>query len=180
MLFRSVFADGTEKPAMQEVRYWYSSPQERAAHDAANERARRALALPAKATKKSPLQVTHGDGALGVWGENFEILFSYPEGGPVSLCVDGHEWLWRIPRPAYWRAPTENDLGNNFAADSSIWAAADSWQKCENIEILEESGERVRIRFTYTAPAMPGLCTQAAYTVESNGRLTVSDRKSVV
>ncbi|MEY8403117.1 glycoside hydrolase family 2 TIM barrel-domain containing protein [Oscillospiraceae bacterium 44-34] len=169
-----VFADGTEKPAMQEVRYWYSSPQERAAHDAANERARRALALPAKATKKSPLQVTHGDGALGVWGENFEILFSYPEGGPVSLCVDGHEWLWRIPRPAYWRAPTENDLGNNFAADSSIWAAADSWQKCDNMEVLEESGERVTVRFTYTAPALPGLRADVTYTVDDAGCITVS------
>ena len=169
-----VFAGGTEKPAMQEVRYWYSTPAQRAAHDAANERAKRALSLPPMAVKKSPLRITHGDGALGVRGEGFEILFSYPQGGPASLVSGGHEWLWRPPRPAYWRAPTDNDLGNGFALKSAIWAAADSWQKCENIEILEESGERVRIRFTYTAPAMPGLCTQAAYTVESNGRLTVS------
>ena len=169
-----VFADGTEKPAMQEVRYWYASPEERAAHDAANERAARALALPAARTKKSPLRTVHGDGALGVRGERFEILFSYPEGGPVSLCVDGHEWLWRAPRPAYWRAPTENDLGNGFALNSSVWAAADSWQRCEGIEILEESEERVSVRFTYTAPALPGLHTDVTYTVEDTGCLTVS------
>ena len=30
-----VFADGTEKPAMQEVRYWYADASTRAAHDAA-------------------------------------------------------------------------------------------------------------------------------------------------
>ena len=104
-----VFADGTEKPAMQEVRYWYASPEERAAQDAANKRAKAALALPALRAKKFPLRVTHGDGALGVRGEDFELLFSYPEGGPVSLRTDGYEWLWRAPRPAYWRAPTEND-----------------------------------------------------------------------
>ncbi len=169
-----VFADGTEKPAMQEVRYWYSSPRERAAHDAANERAKAAPALPGFRIKKSPLHITHGDGALGVRGENFEVLFSFPEGGPASLRLGGQEWLWRAPRPAYWRAPTENDLGNGFAADSSVWAAADGWQKCENIEILEESGEKVSIRFTYTAPALPGLRTDVTYTVEDTGRMTVS------
>ena len=63
-----VFANGTEKPAMQEVRYWYSTPAQRAAHDAANERAKRALSLPSMAVKKSPLRITHGDGALGVRG----------------------------------------------------------------------------------------------------------------
>lgn len=171
-----VFADGTEKPAMQEVRYWYSSPEERAAHDGANERAKQALTLPARGTKKSPLRVTHGDGALGVRGEDFEILFSYPEGGPVSLNIGGHEWLWRAPRPAYWRAPTENDLGNGFAVNSSIWAAADGWQKCDNIEILEESPERVTVRFTYTAPALPGLRTDVTYTVDDAGCITVSAR----
>jgi len=169
-----VFADGTEKPAMQEVRYWYSSPRERAAHDAANERAKAAPALPGFRIKKSPLHITHGDGALGVRGENFEVLFSFPEGGPASLRLGGQEWLWRAPRPAYWRAPTENDLGNGFAADSSVWAAADGWQKCENIEILEESGEKVSIRFTYTAPALPGLRTDVTYMVEDTGRVTVS------
>ena len=168
-----VFADGREKPAMQEVRYWYSSPEERALHDRANERAERALTLPSPSAKKSPLHVTHGDGALGVRGAGFEVLFSYPEGGPVSLVSGGREWLWRAPRPAYWRAPTENDLGNGFAAASSIWSAADSWQKCENVEILEENDETVSIRYTYTAPALPGLETEVTYTVEDTGRMIV-------
>ena len=169
-----VFADGTEKPAMQEVRYWYSAPEERARLDAANRRAKQDLSLPTVQVKKSPLRITHGDGALGVRGEDFELLFSYPEGGPVSLRTDGHEWLWRAPRPAYWRAPTENDLGNSFAADSSIWAAADSWQKCGDIQVLEESGEKVSVRFTYTAPALPGLPTDVTYTVEDTGSLTIT------
>ncbi len=166
-----VFADGTEKPAMQEVRYWYASPEERAAHDAANRRA--AAVLPALG-KSSPLRTARGDGALGVRGKNFEILFSYPEGGPVSLISCGREWLWRAPRPAYWRAPTENDLGNGFAWNSSVWAAADAWQKCGGIQILQESEAGVCIRYTYTAPALPGLCTEVTYTVTNRGCLDVS------
>ncbi|MCI9156129.1 MAG: beta-galactosidase [Lawsonibacter sp.] len=169
-----VFADGREKPAVQEVRYWYSSPEKRAAHDRANGRAKAALALPAGGIEKSPLRITHGDGALGVRGESFEVLFSYPEGGPASLRVDGHEWLWRAPRPAYWRAPTENDLGSGFALSSAVWSAVDRWQRCESIKILAENEEKVAVRFTYTAPALPGLRTDVTYTVEDTGRMTVT------
>ena len=119
-----VFAGGTEKPPMQEARYWYASPAGRARHDGANEWAKRTLALPARKGKKGPLRIVHGDGALGVRGEGFEVLFSYAQSGPVSLAGGGREWLWRAPRPAYWRAPTENDVGNGFTANSSIWAAS--------------------------------------------------------
>ncbi len=171
-----VFADGTEKPAMQEVRYWYSSRSERARHDAAGRRAGQALAIPEAKDKRSPLRVTHGDGALGVRGEGFEVLFSYSEGGPASLRAGGREWLWRAPRPAYWRAPTENDLGSGFAARSSVWDAADRWQVCEGWEVLSESGRSVSIRYTYTAPVLPGLRTEVTYTVDDRGRMTVSAR----
>ena len=38
--------DGTEKPAMQEVRYWYASPEARAARDEANRRAAASVPRP--------------------------------------------------------------------------------------------------------------------------------------
>lgn len=162
-----VFADGTEKPAMQEVRYWYAQAEERAARNAANAAAAAAV-RPQERAPRQPLKIVHGDGALGVSGENFEVLFSYPEGGPVSLVREGQQWLWRAPRPAFWRAPTENDLGNGFAASSSIWAAVDGWQKCAGIRLLEETEDRVSIRYTFTAPAMPGLKTEVTYTVDGD------------
>ncbi len=165
-----VFADGTEKPAMQEVRYWYSTPQERAVQDAANQAAAETV-QPIPHKIGTPLKIVHGDGALGVRGSDFAILFSYPEGGPCSIVSGGREWLWRAPRPAYWRAPTENDLGNGFAWESSIWSAAESWQKCSDCRVLSESEQAVSIRFTYTAPAIPGLKTEVTYTVSAAGFL---------
>ncbi len=166
-----VFADGTEKPAMQEVRYWYSTKEERAAWDAANTGV---LLPPEKPRTSQPLTVVHGDGALGVRGRDFEVLFSYPEGGPCSLRSQGREWLWRAPRPAYWRAPTENDRGNGFAEESSVWSAAERWQRCRDIQVLEEGPGRVAIRFGYQSPALPGLLTQVTYAVTGEGLLEVS------
>lgn len=175
-----VFADGSEKPAMQEVRYWYADPAARARQDARSaaalaaalaEQANAARQAEAKAEAAPALRVTHGDGALGVRGDGFEVLFSYPEGGPVSLRRGGREWLYRAPRPAFWRAPTENDIGNGFARRSSIWLAADSWQQCTGWQILAEEEKRVSIRYTFEAPAVPGLTAAVTYTVDAAGRL---------
>lgn len=169
-----VSADGTEKPAMQEVRYWYAGAEAREKWDAANRAAEAAAILPAYGEKQTPLRVTHGDGALGVRGEDFEILFSLPEGGPVSLRSGGREWFWRAPRPAYWRAPTENDIGNGFAANCSVWAAADLWQQSTGFEIKSESSNEVSVCYTYTAAALPGLRTDITYRVTRSGWLTVT------
>lgn len=168
-----VSADGRPKPAMQEVRYWYASPEARALHDAANGRARQALSLPAAGTKSDSLRVSRGDGALGVRGKGFEVLFSYPEGGPVSLVSGGREWLWRAPRPAYWRAPTENDLGNGFAARSAVWSAVEQWQVCGDIQVLEERESLVSIRYAYTSHALPGLRTEITYSIDASGVMRV-------
>ena len=173
-----VFADGSEKPTMQEVRYQYSSKAEKELFDRKNAANMRAAEMITSSTqnKKAPLKITHGDGALGVKGEDFEILFSYPEGGPCSIVSDGREWLWRAPRPAYWRAPTENDFGNGFAKNSSVWSAADSYQICENTELLSESGDSVVIRYTYGSPAVKGLKTDITYTVTYDGNMLAAVR----
>ena len=170
-----VFADGTEKPAMQDVRYWYASPEARKAQDEAGRIARENMALPPY-RQGSDLQISHGDGALGVRGDNFEILFSRIHGGPVSLVVNGKEWLWRAPRPAYWRSPTENDRSNGFAENSAIWSAAERWQKCQAVTVLEEGKETVSIRFTYGSPIMPDLKTEILYTVHADSHMDVEAR----
>lgn len=44
----------------------------------------------------------------------------------------------------------------------------DGWQKCAGIRLLEETEDRVSIRYTFTAPAMPGLKTEVTYTVDGD------------
>lgn len=169
-----VFADGTPKPAMQEIRYWYSDPQTRSEFDQANQDFLEKLPKKAALTKGSPLRIVHGDGALGVSCGDFEILFSYPMGGPVSLKKHGREWLWRAPKPAFWRAATENDLGNGFAQKSSIWSAVDQWPRCDHISIVSESADTVTIRYTYGTSSMDDLKTEFTYTVNAAGFIDVS------
>ena len=172
-----VYADGAEKPAMQEVRYWYADAAARAAQDARNAAAARAadgdLAAQWQARPARPLTVVEGDGNLGVRGDGFEILFSYTEGGPVSLRVRGTEWLWRAPRPALWRASTDNDRGCGFAQRSAAWLAADALAKAPQPEILEKSEQQVALRYRFALPTVPDAAVEVTYTVENKGALKV-------
>ena len=160
-----VFADGTEKPAMQDLRYWYDTPAHRAAHDARNARAAAAFRLPALRAG-GPLAVIEGDVNLGVRGDRFALQFSYTEAGLSSLRLDGGpEWVWRAPRPALWRAPTENDRGCGFPVRSAAWMAADAYPQAAGWQVEEASPQRVRIRYTFIFPTVPGASADLTYTV---------------
>lgn len=197
-----VFADRTEKPAMQEVRYWYMNPEARRAFDqeqqAKKDEAGKRLAEEMKAedaAEKTPLRVVHGDANYGISGDGFEVIFSVTEGGPVSLVYDGTEYLYRAPKPAFWRATTENDKGNRFSIKSSVWMAADMFSICTDCRAVEyaeslpaegksydmqdaahrekaaEDLEKVSLTYTYEFPAVPTVKAEITYTVDWTGRI---------
>ena len=180
-----VDAKGEPKPCMQEVRYWHDTPENRKLWDENNaiilnqmaENLVKDEAVLNMMCRMAPdLKIVHGDGNLGVRGKDFEILFSHGQAGPASLRKGNVEWMWRGPRPAYWRAPTENDLGCGFPGRSAIWSAVETHQKCIGREVLEESGERFSIRYTFSADVMPDLRTHVTYSVDKLGRMDVTVR----
>ena len=172
-----VYADGAEKPAMQDVRYWYARPADRAAQDAVNAaaaaQADRTLAEAWQSRRAYPLVVTQGDGNLGVKGKNFEMLFSIAGAGPASLKVNGTEWLWRAPRPAFWRASTDNDRGCGFPLRAAAWMAADVFVTYNGMKVLEAGPDCVKVQFQFGIPTVPGASAELVYTVEAQGALRV-------
>ena len=172
-----VYADGTEKPAMQDVRYWYDTPARRAIHDARNAaaaaQADSALAAAHAVRKHGKLTVTEGDGNLGVKGNDFEILFSISEAGPSSLTIKGTEWLWRAPRPAFWRASTDNDRGCGFQQRAAAWMTADIFAQCIGWKLAETPQDRVVMRYTFAVPMVPDVTVDVTYIVEAEGTLLV-------
>lgn len=197
-----VFADRTEKPAMQEVRYWYSSEEERSAFDeenrlgavAAEQRMmceegerrkgkRKGISGEAhgeicevredayEAGGNDGFEVIHGDVTLGVRGNGFHIIFSYTEHGPVSIVYDNEEWLYRAPKPAFWRGTTENDRGNGFALNSAVWMGADYFISCTGWRVEEHFPKEVTIVYEFETCTVPKTPVTVAYTVTADGSI---------
>ena len=87
-------------------------------------------------TNNGLLKVVYGDFTLGVHGDGFDYIFSYAQGGLESLVKNGYEWLYRCPKPTFWRALTDNDRGSSFHLKSGCWLAADMFIACKNIEVI--------------------------------------------
>jgi len=143
-------------------------------------------------TNRLPLKVVYGDFTLGVHGECFDYIFSYAQGGLESLVKNGYEWLYRCPKPTFWRALTDNDRGSGFHIKSGSWLAADMFISCKNVEVIVDGisqgkpcaphnniygsnvyAEEVSIIFTYETVTSPAALVNVTYTVETKGRIKV-------
>lgn len=137
-------------------------------------------------------RIVIGDVTIGIQGQDFAYIFSVGMGGMESLYKDGKEWLYRAPRPAFWRAATDNDRGNGFVFRSAVWSAADRFVRCVKVtarmdeqEISmppasennkyngDETCDRFEISYTYETPTVPVTEVTVSYLVESDGRIHV-------
>lgn len=135
---------------------------------------------------QEPLCIVYGDVTLGVHGHgtngDFHFLFSYAAGGMESLVSGGMEWLYRPPRPCFWRASTDNDRGNGFVLKSGMWLAADQFIRCERIDLMvdgreipfpsapennrytdQETASKIEIRYTYETVTVPSTRAEVFY-----------------
>lgn len=143
----------------------------------------------AKATK---LKVIYGDCTLGVKGSDFHYIFSYVQGGLESLNKNGKEWMYRVPRPTFWRATTCNDRGCGFPRRVNMWLGADMFTKhvggmvfIDGKEIAlpmqpnnnhfsnEEYADTVGVKFIFETGTVPNTTVDVSYLVESDGKIKV-------
>ncbi len=144
-------------------------------------------------TNKYPLRVVYGDFTLGVHGETFDYIFSYAQGGLESLVKNGYEWLYRCPKPTFWRATTDNDRGSRFHIKSGSWLSADTFIDCKEIEVIVDGisqgkpcapdnnryggdvyAKEVSVRFTYETITIPKTQVDVVYTVSEDGKILVN------
>ncbi len=127
-----------------------------------------------------PLRVIHGRMNIGVKGDGFEALFSKLNGGLVSYRYAGVEMIEKIPMPNFWRAPVDNDLGNNGPARYAQWKIASMYVSHKELDgkaglfssapmKVEETGNTVTVSFRYYMPTTPCSFCDVAYTVYGDG-----------
>lgn len=139
------------------------------------------------------LQVVYGDGTLGIGGDGFHYIFSYSRGGIESMVVGGKQWLFREPKPTFWRATTDNDRGNGFSKKSIQWLGADMFIDTKSIDIKvngnqiafpkapvnnqysdHEVADDVEVIFHYETLTMPSTLVVVSYLVTADGAIRVA------
>lgn len=141
----------------------------------------------------SKLRIVYGDYSLGVHGEGFDYIFSYSQGGLESVMKNGYEWLYRCPKPTFWRALTDNDRGSKFHIKSGSWLAADMFINCKDVEVITDGqsqgkpcapdnnkyggdvyADNVVVKFVYETVTTPVTTVDVIYSVDATGKIKVT------
>ena len=136
-----------------------------------------------------PIEMIKSLHNIGVRGEHFEVIFSMLNGGMTSYRYAGREMLEMIPMPNFWRAPVDNDRGNQMPARYGQWKIASMYlsnkrQKDGMFEIIEpqmiEKNNSVIVTFTYAMPTTPYSECSVSYEVFGSGRVKTTLSYEVV
>ena len=143
-------------------------------------------------TNKKNIRVVYGDYTLGVHGEGYDYIFSYSQGGLESIVKNGYEWLYRCPKPTFWRPLTDNDRGSKFHIKSGSWLSADMFIDFKDVEVImdgESQGKpvapdnnkyrsdvyanNVTVKYIYETVTTPATTVEVTYDITSNGKINV-------
>ncbi len=137
----------------------------------------------AKPAARSGLSVIRSRHVIGVKGENFSALFSIADGGLVSYKYAGKERIEAIPKPNFWRAPTDNDIGSLMPMRYAQWKIAslylnnripgDPQPEVPEPEVFETEGT-LTVTYTYHMPTTPESSCRLSYQVFADGHIRVT------
>lgn len=133
------------------------------------------IEAPQQRKLQSYMKVTDGTYNLGIKGEHFEVLFDKGGKGLVSYVYGGREMIKAIPKPNFWRAPTDNDNGNQMPFRYAQWKLASMYQlngipgSKEPNPVIVQDADKVTVTYTYYLPTTPESSCEVAYTVTGDG-----------
>ena len=136
--------------------------------------------VPKKACPEG-VEVIRSTHNIGVRGAHFEVLFSVLNGGLVSYKYAGKEMIEAIPKPNFWRAPTDNDCGNLMGMRYGQWKLASMYLSHKdfrkgpygpgNMPEVEVNEKSVKVSYTYIMPTTPTSECKLSYEVFGDGRV---------
>ncbi len=90
-----------------------------------------------------------------------------------TLSSKGTQAIRQFPEPYFWRAPTDNDFGNQMQVKSSVWRAAHIDRIIKNVTVGEQnaSGLPIKVEYELAAIAVP---YTVDYLIKNDGSIQVT------
>ncbi|WP_154890854.1 glycoside hydrolase family 2 TIM barrel-domain containing protein [Paenibacillus polysaccharolyticus] len=113
------------------------------------------------------------DGGLKVNAGEVSISFSSVTGALTSYQINSQEQLLAPARANFWRAMTDNDLGNKLNERAAFWRDAHATNKLIRFEHHTDAQD-CHVTTDYTWDASPGSTLSITYHIKPNSELEIS------
>lgn len=107
-------------------------------------------------------------------GSNFQIGFDKQTGYLSDYQFSGKSLIKQALKPNFWRAPTDNDLGNNMQQWAAIWQTAE-----QNLLLKSLTANENTVKAVYQSPDFKGLL-HLTYQITAKGEVQVTSMLDLV
>ncbi len=122
---------------------------------------------------RDAITLSENDHHVLIDGINFNISFSKKNGALSSYIINGSELIKAPLTPTFWRAPTDNDFGNNMQKRCQVWKDAVSAALLTTIESHQISPTQINISTALSLPTVEGNI-KIDYQIFGNGQIDVA------
>jgi len=127
------------------------------------------------ATVNGKLSIEKESGKTLIKGKDFSVSFDMANGIMNGYSVKGTQLLSEGPTPAFWRAPTDNDIGAGFNSSLRKWRSAYTEGKLSLGDVKQDASGDVTATFTKELINGDASVTQI-FTIKADGTVKVDNR----
>ena len=124
------------------------------------------------------IDIDESEEEINVFNQNINVIFNKKTGFITTYRINGIDFLQKGPEPNYWRAPTDNDFGNNFPKRNQIWRDAPNSLKVRNISFEKISNFISQVNIEYSLNIFDAT-QQLEYTLSGDGAIIVNSSLSL-
>jgi beta-galactosidase len=145
-----------------------------AGHEVAREQFKTAGDYFAKSRNVSgKVQVTKDENSLSFTVGNTKGEFDLKQ-GRLSRYAVNNIWIGnQFPEPYFWRAPTDNDFGNNMQVNMGVWRTAHTNKTVKNVSVGDQTDDGMAIKFNYDLSGVNVPYT-VEYLIKNDGSIQVT------
>jgi beta-galactosidase len=132
--------------------------------------------IPKETSSGTPVRVERTNSGIEVSGEGFLITVDTLMGLLSSYRFQGEELLLEGPVPSFWRAPTDNDYGNNNYNRARVWKAAGERRQITRVALSREAPDLITVRLDFILNGLqdnPIANYSSSYQVNGKGEVLV-------
>ena len=133
--------------------------------------------------RKGQLGLKKVNHQIVVTGTDFSVQFDPGAGEMTAFTFKGMDLIISSPLPNYWRAPIDNDFGNNMPNRLGVWKKASNHRKIKSFQVNGspfhqiEAGnfETVIVKVEFTYSDLKNSSSSISYLIHDNAEIEVSN-----
>lgn len=134
-------------------------------------------------TNFAALKLEENETSATISGDGFSIAFD-KKGGLISSFKKGEtELISSGPIPNFWRAPIDNDFGNNLHKRSGVWRKAGETRKVSNVFITQKAKNKIVVVYEFHLVNEENAAIaiyNSEYTVHGSGDVVVTNNFKMI